>query len=666
MSWNQVGEMNGMKDDLPSTSWDIRQNHITHETIPQILVPTPIKMPAVALDAGAMVHPHIQAPHLLPSPYVDAELPPELIQEGWRKFWSKREGRPYYWNKLSGESLWEMPKTQYDPITDPLGIGGPGQVPPSPMQHPIKRRSTEESVGPPPQKKIALAGPWDLDVPTNVIVLERLPLNMPHPHPVTEAMRYALASKLRLTYRELCQSREGIDAPRESFNRWLMERKTVDMGSDPLLPSHCVPEISMSMYKEIINDIPIKLIKPKFTGDARKQLSRYAEAAKNLIESRNTSPESRKVVMWNVDDTFHWLRRTVGSSFDDYQDRLAHLREQCQPHLTETVKESVEGICLKIYHLSTEYAKKIREKHIEILKEHGISEPRGSGNIMSLSRKVWCYPVQFSTPCPRLPPVDFSMDQVKDQTLLRFQGETVNINTPYLHKLEYMYRISCFDDKKLELFLTRVWMLLKRYAAYVGPSHWSQTSLPTPVFDALHKVFQVTFECFASPLNSYFRQYCSAFPDIDSYFGSRGPILDLKIISGSFVANPPYCEELIHAAIAHFERCLSESADPLSFIVTLPDDLPNSLLKLEASPFRRKQIVVPNLEHEYRHGFQHTMAKNEVNLKSSHGIVIVWLQNNAGYQQWGPTDDRVDVLLEALRPGRPSPVPPPAPNAPTE
>lgn len=32
---------------------------------------------------------------------------------------------------------------------------------------------------------------------------------MPHPHPLTEAMRYALASKLRLTYRELCQSREG-------------------------------------------------------------------------------------------------------------------------------------------------------------------------------------------------------------------------------------------------------------------------------------------------------------------------------------------------------------------------------------------------------------------------------------------------------------------------
>lgn len=91
------------------------------------------------------------------------------------------------------------------------------------------------------------------------------------------------------------------------------------------------------MYKEIINDIPIKLVQPKFTGDARKQLSRYAEASKKIIESRDAGPESRKVVKWNVDETFQWLRKTVGATYDDFQDRLAHLKQQCQPHLTETV-----------------------------------------------------------------------------------------------------------------------------------------------------------------------------------------------------------------------------------------------------------------------------------------------------------------------------------------
>ena len=47
-----------------------------------------------------------------------------------------------------------------------------------------------------------------------------------------------------------------------------------------------MPEVSVSMYKEIMNDLPMKLERPKFTGDARKQLSKYAEAAKKMIETR--------------------------------------------------------------------------------------------------------------------------------------------------------------------------------------------------------------------------------------------------------------------------------------------------------------------------------------------------------------------------------------------
>lgn len=61
--------------------------------------------------------------------FSEFDLPFELAQQGWRKFWSKRENRPYFWNKLTGESLWEMPpliKPQFDPITDPLGICAPG------------------------------------------------------------------------------------------------------------------------------------------------------------------------------------------------------------------------------------------------------------------------------------------------------------------------------------------------------------------------------------------------------------------------------------------------------------------------------------------------------------------------------------------------------------
>lgn len=33
----------------------------------------------------------------------------ELVQAGWEKCWSKRENRPYYFNRFTNQSLWEMP-----------------------------------------------------------------------------------------------------------------------------------------------------------------------------------------------------------------------------------------------------------------------------------------------------------------------------------------------------------------------------------------------------------------------------------------------------------------------------------------------------------------------------------------------------------------------------
>ena len=48
----------------------------------------------------------------------------------------------------------------------------------------------------------------------------------------------------------------------------------------------------------------------------------------------------------------------------------------------------------------------------------------------------------------------------------------------------------------------------------------------------------------------------------------------------------------------------------------------------------------------------HITYRSEVNVRSVNATVIVWLQNDAGYQRWGPTEDRVEQLLESFRPGR--------------
>ena len=54
-------------------------------------------------------------------------------------------------------------------------------------------------------------------------------------------------------------------------------------------------------------------------------------------------------------------------------DFFCFVQRQCQPHLTEAAKTSVEGICTKMNNMSVENAKKIRDKHNELLKENGLA-----------------------------------------------------------------------------------------------------------------------------------------------------------------------------------------------------------------------------------------------------------------------------------------------------
>jgi phosphorylated CTD-interacting factor 1 len=74
--------------------------------------------------------------------------------------------------------------------------------------------------------------------------------------------------------------------PANAYNRALLAHKIRDKGVDPMLPTQCEPELCSSLFREIMNDIPVKVVKPRYTGDARKMLFKYAEAAKKMIESR--------------------------------------------------------------------------------------------------------------------------------------------------------------------------------------------------------------------------------------------------------------------------------------------------------------------------------------------------------------------------------------------
>ncbi|KAM4613199.1 mRNA (2'-O-methyladenosine-N(6)-)-methyltransferase isoform 2-T4 [Polymixia lowei] len=628
------------------------------------------------------------------------ELPDELVQAGWSKCWSKRENRPYYFNRFTNQSLWEMPVLgQHDVISDPLGLnaapaeGGDGNLGNGQRK---RRGSEEQGAGPnslkrpkvepttpispstpgvkpwssaPEDRQSQIATPttpspapapyrpavvyWDLELPTNAVIRERAQATqLLPPHPEIELQRAQLVTKLRQHYQELCHQREGIDPPRESFNRWLLERKVIDKGHDPLLPSDCDPVISPSMFREVMNDIPIRLSRIKYKEEARKLLFKYAEAAKKMIDSRNASPDSRKVVKWNAEDTMSWLRRDHSASKEDYMDRLEHLRQQCGPHVAAVAKDSVEGICSKIFHISAEYSRRLRQTHLALLKDCNITE--ASESVEVPDRLVYCYPVRLALPSPPQPRVELHFEN--EVACLRFKGEMVKLNRGHFSKLELLYRYSCIDDPRFEKFLSRVWCLIKRYQVMFGSGvnegTGLQGALPVPVFEALNKQFGVSFECFASPLNCYFKQFCSAFPDTDGFFGSRGPFLSFSPASGSFEANPPFCEEFMDAMVTHFEDLLERSSEPLSFIVFVPewrDPLTPALSRMENSPFLRHQLSVPAYEHEYRSGSQHLCKREEMYYKAVHGTAVLFLQNSAGFSKWEPTAQRIAELLAAYR-----------------
>ncbi|CAL1612942.1 unnamed protein product [Knipowitschia caucasica] len=630
-----------------------------------------------------------QAPPLSPNAK-PPELPDELVQAGWSKCWSRRENRPYYFNRFTNQSLWEVPVLgQHDVISDPLGLnaapaeGGDSNgrkrriseeqssnkrpkvepsTPISPSTPGVKPWTEEKQT--PPTPSTPTPAPyrpaviyWDLDVQTNAVIRERPPASLLPPHPEIELQRAQLVTKLRQHYTELCLQREGIEPPRESFNRWLLERKVIDKGSDPLLPSDCDPAISPSMFREVMNDIPIRLSRIKYKEEARKLLFKYAEAAKKMIDSRNASPESRKVVKWNAEDTMNWLRRDHSASKEDYMDRLEHLRLQCGPHVAAVAKDSVEGICSKIYQLSAEYSRRLRQTHLSL-----IQAPAADPEPDASARLVYCYPLRLSTPSPTLPRVELHFEN--DVACLRFKGEMVKVNRGHFSKLELLYRYSCIDDPRFDKFLSRVWCLLKRYQVMFGSGcnegTGLQGALPVPVFEVLHKHFGVSFECFASPLNSYFKQFCSAFPDIDGFFGSRGPFLSFSPVSGSFEANPPFCEEFMDAMVTHFETLLSSSSEPLSFSVFVPnwrEPLTPALSRMESSRFLREQIHVEAYEHEYRSGSQHLCKREDMSYRAVHGSTVLFLQNDAGFSKWPPSPERVSELCAAFKPSRPNPAP---------
>ena len=228
---------------------------------------------------------------------------------------------------------------------------------------------------------------------------------------------------------------------------------------------------------------------------------------------------------------------------------------------------------------------------------------------------------------------------------------------------------SRMDDEAHEgspRFRRALMALLLRYQSLDGGGF--QCALPAPVFACLRREWGVTTEGFASPLNSTLDCFCSAFPDVDAQFGSRGSFFHPCIqpaeegVGGSFALNPPFSVELYDAL---FERCdelltAAEAAhSSLTLVLIIGATEPTlhqpCVARLTASCFLRGRLVVGVGEHVYVCGRQHMKPAAATFRACDTGVFI--LQTTAAAKRWPARDSKLHALraaFQATNPGKAS------------
>ena len=159
---------------------------------------------------------------------------------------------------------------------------------------------------------------------------------------------------------------------------------------------------------------------------------------------------------------------------------------------------------------------------------------------------------------------------------------------------------------------SRALSLLLRYQSLGARTDIKQPYLQRG-FDVLREKLGYCFECFASPLNARYDQFCSCFgdSDVDNFFGSVGSFFDFAPTCGSFEANPPFVPEVMLAAVHHAEGLIEKaeaSGEALSFCFIVPTwEALAFHQQLKASQWLRgKLLLLDATGHAFVDGAAHT------------------------------------------------------------
>lgn len=239
----------------------------------------------------------------------------------------------------------------------------------------------------------------------------------------------------------------------------------------------------------------------------------------------------------------------------------------------------------------------------------------------------------------------------------------VKVTKTHLGKLRALYCRTCRRGKPLSedvnsseyiVFAYCVFALLLRYGESLGGAGY-QAALGEDAFDVLKERLGVSCECFASPLNARYARFCSAFFDVDKYFGSLGNFFGhgFKPRAGSFEMNPPFVPETMLAAVEKASALLDEAQKrgaALSFVVVVPAWKECKFWHfLQSCSHLQHCDIVDAESHGFCDGAQHVRPMHERHRVSSFDTGVCYLQTAAAAARRPCDRDLRDVVTSAMK-----------------
>jgi hypothetical protein len=148
----------------------------------------------------------------------------------------------------------------------------------------------------------------------------------------------------------------------------------------------------------------------------------------------------------------------------------------------------------------------------------------------------------------------------------------INLDLPHIHNVKIPTLL--YDKLKYRLHDALIYILILRYNT-LDSSNQQLANNPM-LYKDLKKSFGVNFELFASGLNCSYDNFCSLYPDVEQYLGSRGSFNNYEFNDDNtfYVSNPPFDEEIVtNMALRLFD--VLERNKALSIFITIPDEWTN-------------------------------------------------------------------------------------------